>query len=248
MISSTNRTRVGSVLSVALFLAMNTPLKQVRGQDLKDPPQSAPTSAISSDASARRNDVAPADHFKGAEAHLGLGRKHLQEARGHSSTDELAAALTEFDQAAHEYRIYATQPVAPEERLHQLWWAVGGLLESNHPLEALELILQHPEASKDPTVLHLKADTLMALGDRQGAAETYETWIAVGHCDSYYRLWYGEVSLRGERFPYLVSPSAPKDPCAFLPQELRARLETLHRLYAHPNNLPPKNYPFSPQE
>jgi hypothetical protein len=41
-------------------------------------------------------------------------------------------------------------------------------------------------------------------------------------------------------------PKGTNDPCAALAPELRVRLETLQRLFGHPNNLPKKNYETSP--
>jgi tetratricopeptide (TPR) repeat protein len=191
-------------------------------------------------------DDAALNHHNAARAHLELGRRYLKEASDQSSTEKLQTAHTEFEQAAQEFRSYMAQAVPPKDRLYQLWSTTSGLLESGYPLEALELIFQHPEAHQDSTVLHLTADALFDLGAREAAAHAYEKWVAEGKCSGYYRSWYGEVNMTGEHLPFLVSAHTPKNPCNFLPPELRTRLESLNQVFQHPSNLPKRNYPSAP--
>lgn len=187
-------------------------------------------------------------HLKEADAHLTLAQKYLADAIEQSSTKKAEQAGTEFARAAEEYRVSAAQSVTARESSYQVWRAVGGLMECGHPSNALQLILEHPEASKEPTILHLKADALLALGDRQRAANAYEEWITVGQCGGAYRLSYIKPTEHGDVPIYIHSKRAGKNPCSWIAPELRTRLEILQKHYNHPNNLPPKNYPVAPED
>jgi hypothetical protein len=98
----------------------------------------------------------------------------------------------------------------------------------------------------DPEILHLKADALLVLGSGKEAALAYEQWIGQGKCAGFYRNWPGEPR-RGHPL-VLLMPKDTNDACAALAPELRVRLETLQRLFGHPNNLPRKNYETSPKD
>jgi tetratricopeptide (TPR) repeat protein len=185
--------------------------------------------------------------FKEASLHLQTGRRYIQEALDGADAIKVHEAHLEFEAAAEAFRRYANEPVSESDRLKQLSWAAGGLLECNHPVEALELILKHPGMAADPTLLHLKADALLALGERRLAASAYEEWITQGRCGGY-QLAYASPPLRGDPLIRLAPKEAPRDPCAMLPRELRARLEAFQVRYGHPKNLPPRNYPLTPED
>ena len=84
------------------------------------------------------------------------------------------------------------------------------------------------------------------MGLAEQAALACEQWIAEGICGGLYRNRPGEPRL-GHPLVLLV-PRETNSPCAAMAPEFRARLETLQRLYHHPNNLPKKNYKTSPED
>jgi hypothetical protein len=182
-------------------------------------------------------------HYASAEAHRELALKYVQEATEQSMPARLGQAQGEFDRAADEYLAYAS--IANNESENwRITCGASGLLKSYHAPAALRLILEHPNIQGDPRILRIKADALLALGLDKEAALTYEEWIGRGKCGSIYRNWPGEPRL-GHPI-VLLMPKGTNDPCAALAPELRVRLETLQRLFGHPNNLPRKNYKTSP--
>ena len=87
---------------------------------------------------------------------------------------------------------------------------------------------------------------MLALGSGKEAALAYEQWIGLGKCRAAYRNWPGEPTVGHPLV--LLMPKGTNDSCAALAPELRVRLETLQRLFDHPNNLPKKNYQTSPED
>jgi hypothetical protein len=198
------------------------------------------------DASTSQNAPDAATHYRDAESHRHLALKYLQEAADQTLSDRLGQAQIEFDRAAEEYLACASSIDDKDNEATRIVWSASGLLASYHAPAALKLILAHPAVQHDPEIQRIKADALLALGLGKEAALAYEQWIGLGKCNSPYRNWPGEPQM-GHPF-VLLMPKGTDDPCAALAPELRARLETLHRLFGHPNNLPRKNYETSPKD
>ena len=182
-------------------------------------------------------------HFGKAEDHRNLAMKYLQEAADQNLPNRLGETQAELDLAAAEYLAYASI-ASNESENWRITWAASGLLKSYHAPAALKLILEHPEVKDDSNILHIEADALLELGSGEKAASVYEQWIGQGKCAGFYRNWPGEPRLGHP--VVLLMPKGTNDPCAALAPELRVRLETLQRLFGHPNNLPKKNYETSP--
>ena len=196
------------------------------------------------DATPARNPRDVGGHYREAEAHRNLAMKYLQEAADQVLPDRLGEAQAEFDRAAAGYLAYASI-ASNESENRRITWAASGLIKSYHAPVALKLILEHTGVHRDPEILHLRADALLVLGLGKEAAFAYEQWIGQGKCMGLsYRNWPGEPRLGHPIVPLM--PKSTNDPCAALAPELRARLETLQRLFGHPNNLPKKNYKPSP--
>jgi len=179
----------------------------------------APLTSATSGPSLPPQDSA-AKHLNAARDYLDRARKNLNEASNQSSAAMLDAARPEFKQAAEEFRAYMTQQVEPNERPNQLERTIAGLMECGYSFEALELIFQHPEMQGDPTILHLKADILFALGQREAAAKAYEKWVSEGKCRGSYNYWYGSLNLKnthGDPLLYLAPKKALNIPCSALP-------------------------------
>lgn len=185
-------------------------------------------------------------HYRAAETHRKLALKYLQEVGDEALPARVGEVQAEFDRAAEEYLACALSTDNKVDETRRISWAASGLLASYHAPEALKLILEHPGVQHDSEILRIKADTLLVLGSGKEAASAYEQWIGEGKCGSAYRNWPGEPRM-GHPF-VLLMPKGTNDPCAALAPELRARLETLQRLFGHPNNLPRKNYETSPKD
>ncbi len=198
------------------------------------------------DASTTQNVQDAATHYRNAESHRILALKYLQEATDQSLSSRLGQAQTEFDRAADEYLACASSIDDKVDETTRIVWSASGLLMSYHAPAALKLVLAHPAVQRDPEILRIRADTLLALGMGKEAALGYEQWIGQGKCKSAYRNWPGEPRM-GHPFVLLI-PKGTSDPCAALAPELRARLETLQRLFGHPDNLPRKNHETSPKD
>jgi len=185
-------------------------------------------------------------HYRAAEAHRNLALKYLEEAADRNLDDRLVQAQVEFDRAAEEYLSDASSVDGEVGEAQRIIWASSGLLSAYHALAALRLLLEHPEVQYDPEIQRIKADALLALGSGKEAGLAYEQWIGQGACKSSYRNWPGEPRL-GHPI-VLMMPKSANGGCEALAPELRTRLETLQRLFGHPNNLPKKNYRTSPED
>jgi hypothetical protein len=185
-------------------------------------------------------------HYREAEAHRTLALKYLKEAADESLPDRLGEAQSELDRAAEEYLACASSVGDKVDESTRVLWAASGLLASYHAPAALRVILEHPGVQHDREILRVKADALLALGSGREASLAYEQWIGQGKCISAYRNWPGEPRMGHPLV--LLMPKGTNDPCAALAPELRVRLETLQRLFGHPNNLPKKNYETSPKD
>jgi len=177
--------------------------------------------------------------------HLALAQKYLADAADRSSSQEVAQARTECEKAAEKYSDYASRIVPKDKHSDQIIRSAGGLMECGRPLETLALILDHAEVARNPTILHLKSDALLALGEPQAAALAYQQWIDE-KCAGYYGVSYSKPIEKGEPLIRLSPADGPKDPCAYLAPELRSRLEMLRKRFEHPYILPRKNYPVFP--
>ncbi len=185
-------------------------------------------------------------HYESAMAHRELATKYLQEGADQSLPARLTEAQVEFDRAASEYIAYASIGSNDGEN-NRIILAISGLLMSYHAPEALKLILEHPGTHGEPQVQRIKAEVLLALGLGKEAGFAYERWIREGKCmGRFYRNWRGEP--RFGDGSVAIMPKGISDSCASLAPDLRVRLETLHRFFGHPNNLPKKNYPPSPMD
>jgi hypothetical protein len=185
-------------------------------------------------------------HYRAGEAHRVRAAEYLQVAVNRTQPDNVEKAHIELDRASEEYLACASTIDSRVDEATRVSWATRGLLASDNAIAALKLMLEHPNVKDDPQVLRITADALFALGTGNEAGKAYEQWIANGKCLSGYRNWSWEPP--SSHPLVLLLPKWANDACAALAPELRARLETLQRLFGHPNNLPKKNFETSPRD
>jgi len=137
-------------------------------------------------------------------------------------------------QAGDEYGYMESILAGTQGHVDAAALVANGFVRSGLLVRAIGFLSSRKETETDPVLLHLLADTLFAMGDFPNAGKAYRTWIATG-CHGYiYSLQdkgYWVVPLKG-------------DPCAYLPEPLRSRLELLKESAGgEPRNLPEKNDP-----
>jgi hypothetical protein len=114
-----------------------------------------------------------------------------------------------------------------------------GLIRCGKGLDALRELNRLP--INNPDRAYLSAEIFFNLGSREISADKYEQWIALGCKSELVMLTNDEY---GSNWTFLLEPK-PKDfgLCEQLPVELRSRFDSLFQQFAHPNNLPTKNFP-----